>query len=92
MINFINQFFGAPRGSKDAAKARLKVLLVHDQVDLTPSQLDAMRAEICEVVARYAEVDRERVDIRLERANDQVRLSTSVPVRRVVGRGAPAPV
>ena len=46
MSNFFDRLFGAPRtGSKDDAKARLKVLLVHDQVDLTPSQLDAMRAE-----------------------------------------------
>lgn len=88
MINFINSFFGTPKNSKDEAKARLKVLLVHDQVDLTPSQLDAMRQEILEVIARYAEVDREKVDIRLERANDQVRLTSSVPVRRVTGRSA----
>ena len=89
MSNLFDRLFGAPRtGSKDDAKARLKVLLVHDQVDLTPSQLDAMRAEILEVIARYAEVDREKVDIRLERAHDQVRLTSSVPVRRVTARGA----
>ncbi len=89
MNNFFDRLFGNTRtGSKDDAKARLKVLLVHDQVDLTPSQLDAMRAEILEVIARYAEVDREKVDIRLERAHDQVRLTSSVPVRRVTSRGA----
>jgi cell division topological specificity factor len=88
MNNFFDRLFGNPRtGSKEAAKARLKVLLVHDQVDLTPSQLDAMRSEILEVIARYAEVDREKVDIRLERAHDQVRLTSSVPVRRVTARG-----
>ena len=87
MTNFFNSLFGNPRGSKDEAKARLKVLLVHDQVDLTPSQMDAMRAEILEVIARYAEVDREKVDIRLELAHDQVRLTSSVPGRRVTHRG-----
>ena len=40
-----------------------------------------------EVIARYAEVDRERVDVRLERANDTVSVVSSVAVRRVVGRG-----
>ena len=32
-------------GSKEDAKARLKFLLVHDQVDLTPAQMEAMKAE-----------------------------------------------
>lgn len=91
MTSFFDKLFGTTRGSKDEAKARLKVLLVHDQVDLTPSQMDAMRAEILEVIARYAEVDREKVDIRLERAHDQVRLTSSVPVRRVTTRNGAVP-
>ncbi len=86
MMSLLDKFFGNTKGSKDEAKARLKLLLVHDQVDLTPSQLDAMRAEIAAVVARYAEVDMDKVDIRLEKAHDQVRLTSSVPVRRVTGR------
>jgi cell division topological specificity factor len=92
MTSFFDKLFGtSPRGSKEDAKARLKVLLVHDQVDLTPSQMDAMRAEILEVIARYAEVDREKVDIRLEKAADQVRLTSSVPVRRVTQRVGSVP-
>lgn len=91
MNPFFNKFFGNNRGSKEDAKARLKVLLVHDQVDLTPSQLDAMRTEILAVIARYAEVDRDKVDIRLERANDSVRLTSSVPVRRVTARNGALP-
>ncbi len=50
-----------------------------------------MRAEILEVIARYAEVDREKVDIRLEKAADQVRLTSSVPVRRVTQRVGSVP-
>ena len=88
---FVKAGFGHAHGSKEDAKARLKVLLVHDQVDLTPSQLDAMRAEILEVIARYAEVDRDKVDIRLERAHDSVRLTSSVPVRRVTARNGAVP-
>lgn len=95
MRSFLDRFFPSPRpsghGSAGDAKSRLKVLLVHDQVDLTPSQLDRMREEILEVIARYAEVDRDHVDIRLEKANDHVSVVSSVPVRRVTGRSeAPA--
>lgn len=74
--------------SKEDAKARLKVLLVHDQVDMTPAAMAAMKAEILEVIARYADVDREHVDIRLERAEAGVSVVSSVPVRRVTTRAA----
>lgn len=77
-------------GSKEDAKARLKILLVHDQVDLTPSQMNAMKAEILEVIARYCEVDREHVDVRLEKADNGINVVSSVPVRRVTSRAAEA--
>lgn len=88
MKGLFDRFFpGRPAaGSAGDAKSRLKVLLVHDQVDLTPNQLQAMKEEILQVIARYAEVDSEHVDIRLERANDHVNVVSSVPVRRVTGR------
>lgn len=93
-MSFLDRFFSPSRpsqqGSAGDAKSRLKVLLVHDQVDLTPNQMERMREEILEVIARYAEVDREKVDIRLEKANDHVSVVSSVPVRRVTTRHAAA--
>ena len=80
----------ASSGSKEDAKSRLKILLVHDQVDLTPSQMNAMKAEILEVIARYCEVDREHVDVRLEKADNGISVVSSVPVRRVTTRAAEA--
>ena len=91
MMNLIERFFPVQRGgSKEDAKSRLKILLVHDQVDLTPSQMDAMRAEILEVIARYCEVDREHVDVRLEKADNGISVVSSVPVRRVTTRAVEA--
>lgn len=87
MKSIFERIFGSgQRGSKEDAKSRLKVLLLHDQVDLSPQQMVAMRKEILEVIARYCEVDAERVDVRLERADDSVSVVSSVPVRRVTGR------
>jgi len=89
MMNLIDRFFSRTAGgSKEDAKSRLKILLVHDQVDLTPSQMDAMRAEILAVVARYAEIEPTKVDLRLERSDDGINLVSSVAVRRVNARMA----
>ncbi len=89
MMNLLDRFFSnRPSGSKDDAKKRLQFLLMHDQVDLSESQMEAMKAELVAVIARYAEVDAERIDVRLERTDNQVRLTSSVPVRRVTSRPA----
>jgi len=81
--------FAPSRGShsKDEAKQRLKLLLIHDQVDLPLAQLERMKDEILEVIARYCEVDRdEGVEFKLDREDGQVQLVSSIPVRRVLLR------
>ncbi|NOY26015.1 MAG: cell division topological specificity factor MinE, partial [Oligoflexia bacterium] len=94
MKDLFNRFFGN-RGvgnSKDEAKQRLKFLLIHDQVDLTPAQLETMKNEILAVIGRYVEIDQESTEFKLERAADCIALVSSVPVRRVVERPASTPV
>ena len=79
-----------PQGSKDDAKQRLKILLVHDQVNLTQAQLDKMKEEIMEVVAKYVEVDDANATFKLDRdvEDGAIALVSSFPVRRVTGAGA----
>ncbi len=74
--------------SKDSAKQRLKFLLIHDQVDLSATQLDSMKDEIMEVIGRYLEVDTNSVEFRLNREDGQIALVSSIPVRRVTGARA----
>ena len=73
-------------GSKEDAKARLKFLLVHDQIDLTPAQMEAMKSELMEVISRYVEIENSGVDFRLEREEGAVALVSNIPVRRVTAR------
>lgn len=90
MFQFLHQWFTpAPTASpsKEQAKQRLKVLLVHEQVDLPPQQFEQMKAEMLEVVSRYCEIDTdERVDFSLQRTEGQVSVVSSVPVKRITVR------
>ena len=86
--DFRRQVMGGKNGSKEEAKQRLKVLLIHDQVDLTQGKMDEMRKEILEVVHRYLEVDEGNVTFQLDRGEAGVALVTEFPVRRVTGAGA----
>lgn len=95
MMDIFNRFFGN-RGnggrSKDEAKQRLKFLLIHDQVDLTPAQLETMKNEILAVIGKYVEIDADSTEFKLERDDTCIALVSSVPVRRVVERPASAPM
>ena len=81
------QLLGASRTrSKEDAKQRLKFLLIHDQVDLSPGQLEQMKAEIIEVLTRYVEIDSDGMDFKLNKEDGHIALISSVPVRRVTAR------
>lgn len=75
-------------GSSADAKQRLKFVLLHDQVDLTPVQMEKMKNEIMEVIARYVDVDTEGVEFRLDKEEGHVALVSNIPVRRVTARAS----
>jgi cell division topological specificity factor len=86
MRDFLNRMMGKGQDSKKDAKQRLKFLLIHDQIDLTPGQLEEMKAEIMDVITRYVEIDTETAEFKLNREEGHVALVSSVPVRRVTAR------
>lgn len=92
MRNLFQKFqrtvLGSQTGSKDDAKQRLKILLIHDQVDLTQAQMDEMKEEIMGIVAKYVEVDDTNVTFRLNRDDGEIALISTFPVRRVTGARA----
>jgi len=85
----VQRFLNSGRtASKHDAKKRLKFLLIHDQVDLSPGQLEEMKAEILQVVNRYLDIEDEGVEFKLHREDGHVALVSSVPVRRVTARAS----
>jgi cell division topological specificity factor len=86
LLRLIQSTRGA--GSGADAKQRLKFVLLHDQVDLTPVQMEKMKDEIMEVIARYVDVDAEAVEFRLDKEEGHVALVSNIPVRRVTARAA----
>lgn len=50
-------FFKKKTGSKDAAKDRLKLILMHDRGDVSPELLENIKNDILEVLRKYVEVD-----------------------------------
>jgi cell division topological specificity factor len=53
-------FLKKKSGSKDAAKDRLKLILMHDRGDVSPQLLEDIKNDILEVLRKYVEVDAEQ--------------------------------
>ncbi|HHV39748.1 MAG TPA: cell division topological specificity factor MinE [Tepidimicrobium sp.] len=62
------KFFGkSNKSSKNVAKERLKLVLVHDRSDLSPKFLEMVEGDIIRVIKEYAEIDEKGLDIKLTR-------------------------
>lgn len=74
-------FGGRKKASGTVAKERLQLVLVHDRSGLTPHQLEKLKDELLEVIARYVEIDHEGVAISLEQDQRKNRLQADIPIR-----------
>ncbi len=81
MASFLERLLGRAggRGSGTTAKERLQFILVHDRISLPPEQLQAMKAEIMEVISKYVSIDRENVDIFLEQRDRESLIKAQIP-------------
>ncbi|NJN76294.1 MAG: cell division topological specificity factor MinE [Synechococcaceae cyanobacterium RL_1_2] len=75
--------------SKDDAKRRLKVIIAHDRVGLTPEVMELMREEILAVIARYVEIDVDDMEFCLENENRLTALTANFPIKRINLEGLP---
>ena len=73
-------FFTRKR-SATSAKERLQLVLVHDRTDLTPAELEALKDDLLKAISRYIEIDRDAVQIGLERDGRSQRLVADIPLR-----------
>lgn len=64
-MDFLKIFGRKKEQSKNVAKERLKLVLVHDRSDLSPRFLDMIKTDIIAVISKYAEIDEEGLDIKI---------------------------
>lgn len=64
MFDFLS-FFNKKPASKEVAKDRLKLVLVHDRVNCSTQVLEMLKADIIKVISNYMEIDEEELDINI---------------------------
>lgn len=51
--------------SRNVAKDRLKLVLVHDRVNCSSQVLEMLKTDIIKVISNYMEIDEEELDIQI---------------------------
>ena len=83
--------FGRDSASKDVAKERLKLILIHDRANVSPQFLDMVKGDIIKVISDYAEIDLDGLEIKLtrtgERGSDSPALVANIPIKKMKDMG-----
>jgi cell division topological specificity factor len=93
MLLDLAKLFGRSKNSKDVAKDRLKLVLIHDRANVSPQFLEMVKGEIIKVIQNYMEIDEGALDIQLTRTKsddgDSVvpALIANIPIRNVKSSG-----
>ena len=69
-------------GSKEIAKERLRLVLVHDRIDSCPQIMEILKEDMIKVISNYMEVSEKDMEVVLLRPDLLVSLVASVPVNR----------
>lgn len=70
-MNILKMFNKEEKKSKNVAKERLKLVLVHDRGDLSPKFLEMIKGDIIRVISEYMIIDEEGLDIQMTRTRSE---------------------
>ncbi|MEG6523130.1 cell division topological specificity factor MinE [Desulfotomaculum sp. 1211_IL3151] len=84
MLEFLNRVFGRESSnSKNVAKERLRLVLVHDRANVSPELLTSLKNDLIKVISNYMEIDDKALEVSLDGDDNQVALVANIPVKRM---------
>jgi cell division topological specificity factor len=90
MMEWMKRVFGA-QNSSSTAKERLRLVLMTDHLALAPEIIENMKRDLVDVISRYVEVDRDKVEVNFEREDRALAMLANIPIVSVSRPAPPAP-
>jgi cell division topological specificity factor len=87
-MGFLDKLLGRRRqpSSREIAKERLQLVLVHDRLRISPGLLQTLKDELIAVISKHIEIDQDGVEITFTHDKRYSRLVADIPVVKVRGR------
>lgn len=84
MFELIQKLFGREAASsKDIAKERLRLVLVHDRVNVSPQFMEVLKDDMIRVISNYMEINEKEMEVNLTNTKSSVALVANIPVNRM---------
>jgi len=88
LMDFFKFFKKTSSSSKDIAKERLQLILVHDRANASPEFLEMIKGQLVDMISNYMEIDKEGIEIKLTsmESEDNVEvpaLVANIPIKKV---------
>ncbi|MBT9140720.1 MAG: Cell division topological specificity factor [Dehalococcoidia bacterium] len=69
--------------SKDIAKERLRLVLVHDRASVSPEFMEQIKEEIIKVISKYMEIDTANTVINLHKTESMAVLEANLAIKAI---------
>ena len=80
MFKQLMQLLNREQKSKSIAKSRLQLILVQDRTGIDEAIMESLQTELTEVLSKYFILERDHVEMELEREQDSMALVANIPV------------
>ncbi|MGE5391527.1 MAG: cell division topological specificity factor MinE [Deltaproteobacteria bacterium] len=67
--------------SKDIARERLRLVLVHDRSSVSPEVLNNLKEDLIKVIRQYLDIDEDALSVNFENDDQSVALVANIPVK-----------
>ena len=71
---------GSQPSSRDTAKQRLQLVLVHDRNQIEPGMLELIKDEIIAVISKHLDIDRAGVQVNFTEGERESKLVADIPL------------
>jgi cell division topological specificity factor len=88
MSGFFERLLNRDTKSAYEAKERMKLVLIHDRVNMNSNTLESLKNEIIGVISRHVDIDPDLVHIEMTQEGRQQRLIADIPLKPSRRRGA----
>ena len=89
-MEWLDNFISKKQNSKDIARDRLKLVIVHDRADFSIELLETIKNEIVQVLLKYMDIDEGELDMQITKAESDNEivpvLYANIPIKGMLRR------
>lgn len=83
LLDFIYRVLGREDYSRNQAKERLRLVLVHDRATISPYLMNKLKGDLLKVITDYMVIDEDGMDIHLDQSEREVALVANIPIKKI---------